>query len=188
MVSARSIPIENPTPLARQRYHYRSQNQKNVEGNKNDTSVTLSFGGVNFCLSPSDVACPNMGKSICDEAPLFSIAKKANGIQVNMSNFSGTLFVFSNNEERLQNAIEDVVDKEKRLESDPFTYSQKSITSRYTSATPSPPGSPHDKKLQQMVDAMPAMIVPTNSLNVNHTKNKNDSMSKVRLSRPSRPS
>jgi len=102
MVSARILPTgalpfvpsQSQFNLSQQQSTYKNGNIHELEDANNEASVTLSFGGVEFCLSPSVITSMNMGSST-DDPPLFSISKKPHGMQIQMSNFSGTLFVSS---------------------------------------------------------------------------------------------
>ena len=150
-----------------------------AENTKDETSVTLSFGGVDFCLAPAEL----MGtQTFHNDEPLFSITRTGKGMKIQLTNFSGTLSV-SSSPPKLQQTSQEItfphssqsIVEEDGLQvnqnqnrgsnpSSPFRASQVSYQGHRASATPSPPKSPnanHDPQLKEMVSSMPALTVPS---------------------------
>lgn len=134
-----------------------------------DASVTLTFNGVQFRLTPSEC-----NDSANGEEAVFSISRKSNGIKFNMTNFSGTLFVSSasSSSQLPQPQRQPSMNVNHGHLHSPLTTqntfqeeenynlsSQRSQMSRHASLTPSPPKSPDKEETED--PNMPTLSVPS---------------------------
>jgi len=160
-------------PNTKQQYP-QSQQERTLP---DEASVTLSFGGVNFCLSPSEMMGNNHEKSL-DGTSLFSISRSGKGMKIQLNNFSGTLLVSSAKDVHIMSTQQDVQtppstdsndfsantnhNNTVQEEEDEKLLREKSQMSQpQRSATPSPPKPDRDRDLKEMVNSMPVLPVPT---------------------------
>lgn len=154
------------------------------------TRVTLSFGGVDFCLSPSD-SILNGDEGGENGQPLFSISKSKEGMKIYLSKFSGSLTVSSalpsvettspeTNRYPQRNTIDEDVEIGERVsdvkdnvcdnlgneECGRIDDPSLGLSQLSRNATPSPPSSPEKNEehkcdeYEEMMNSLPPLNVP----------------------------